>query len=728
MKKRLLIGVLCAEPQYKRTGEVIEGIIAQAFKCNCDIAVLSPLHNQQFEWNEFRKGEREIYKLAKSDNFDGFLYDRRFLYNKNVEEFIDKILISTKKPVMLIDGFEHNIFDNTAAEDRRPYEKLIEHLIEEHGYKKIYCLTGPSDSSPAVERLNGYFDAMQKHNLYYDENYYIYGDFWKQSAYDLADRIIRREIDKPDAVACGNDVTATALIDALEKGGFRVPEDIAVAGFDYSPSDFNADSTVTSYKRANFQLGADSFRRLYRAITGSVPSRVKRPDEGLVVSHSCGCSSFVRTNAKKLRYKNLTEKLYYDMVNRDIVMEAENTPDIYSAIDVITHYTYCLYRYNNFSIYLKESFLNELTGTDICSSTLDKKDKIKMVMKNYSSGKVEYGDNTFSANSILPDYSSERNYPSAFFISPLNSINRFFGYSAISYGKKICAYDKAYLMLGININNIFEFFRVKASSEHRLSNSSIDFVTGLPYYQNYSEIENKLNEYKELLSIEITDFRTMMLSNSTNEFDSNLRRFADILKSCTTSDDIICVIQHGSFTIIAHKNGYAEKIYDALKGKNGYISPFSFTIGVSEITDNETVRFRQILRHSAMNTVYTFSTRKNNSANDLFEKLCLLNEEMRKAPQNEWNIEKISESMHLSKSYLQKVYKSYFGTGIIENLIQLRMDLAKKLLANTNLTITEIAEKCGYSSYVYFTKQFKKSENVTPSEFRVGLKKTGCDI
>lgn len=44
--------------------------------------------------------------------------------------------------------------------------------------------------------------------------------------------------------------------------------------------------------------------------------------------------------------------------------------------------------------------------------------------------------------------------------------------------------------------------------------------------------------------------------------------------------------------------------------------------------------------------------------------------------------------------------------------------MAKNLLEETGLSITEIAEQCGYSSYLYFTRQFKKVENTTPSAYR----------
>ena len=101
-----------------------------------------------------------------------------------------------------------------------------------------------------------------------------------------------------------------------------------------------------------------------------------------------------------------------------------------------------------------------------------------------------------------------------------------------------------------------------------------------------------------------------------------------------------------------------------------------------------------------------------------FEKLCMLRNRIMKNPELQWNISEIAESMFLSKSYLQKIYKTYFNRSIIEEMIRFRLDMAKKLLDETELTVTEISKKCGYSSYNYFVRQFRMSEGVSPSEYR----------
>ena len=53
--------------------------------------------------------------------------------------------------------------------------------------------------------------------MYYDESYYAYGDFWRDYPVAYAQRIISGELSKPEAVVCGNDVMADALIAELRK-------------------------------------------------------------------------------------------------------------------------------------------------------------------------------------------------------------------------------------------------------------------------------------------------------------------------------------------------------------------------------------------------------------------------------------------------------------------------------------------------------------------------------
>ena len=87
-------------------------------------------------------------------------------------------------------------------------------------------------------------------------------------------------------------------------------------------------------------------------------------------------------------------------------------------------------------------------------------------------------------------------------------------------------------------------------------------------------------------------------------------------------------------------------------------------------------------------------------------------------PEYEWKIEDIASDLFLSRSYLQKLYKDCFYKGIIEDLIDFRVEKASDMLINTDKTINDIALECGYTSYSYFSKQFKTIKNISPAEYR----------
>lgn len=78
----------------------------------------------------------------------------------------------------------------------------------------------------------------------------------------------------------------------------------------------------------------------------------------------------------------------------------------------------------------------------------------------------------------------------------------------------------------------------------------------------------------------------------------------------------------------------------------------------------------------------------------------------------------LSEEFHLSSQYISQLFKSEIGVNFLSYLTNIRMEQAKKLLLSTSLSIAEVAEQSGYGDYRVFTKVFKKSEGITPSQYR----------
>ena len=78
----------------------------------------------------------------------------------------------------------------------------------------------------------------------------------------------------------------------------------------------------------------------------------------------------------------------------------------------------------------------------------------------------------------------------------------------------------------------------------------------------------------------------------------------------------------------------------------------------------------------------------------------------------------LAEEFHLNPQYISQLFKSEIGVNFLTYFTNIRMEQAKKLLLTTSLPIAEVSEQSGYADYRVFTKVFKKSEGVTPSQYR----------
>ena len=725
MKKRPLICVVTADCTSQFLCDTLSGIVRQSQLCNCDIAILAPLTHFCFSLKPtHREMEREIYKLIESDDFDGYIYCKsKSSMNKQTMKYIESLMNKTHKNVMVVDGNADNRFDFTQSDDFDDFKSIVDHLIEVHGYKRIHCLTGIKGMFQSEERLKGYFASMKNHGINFDKSYYDYGDFWKDYPREYARRIISGELPKPEAIACGNDAMAYTLIETLESNGIHVPSDIAVTGYDGWAMEKNQGIALTTFRRDNFQLGADCMRRIHRQITGRLSNRAVSRKNGFIEGYSCGCKTLPSVSSRVRRQ----EKMYYTykehMDYSDMVFDLSDQPDIKSMIERVNFHSYMIYDVKYFNIFLSEEYLNSLNGSTASAFSLDLEMNLKPVLMKSDRHKVSFEGESFKAGSIASYFGAEREKPNAFYISPIHAGDKFFGIAALSYGKKLLHYDTTYMYFMKNFEAALD--RLLVTSEYQYKLKKI-------YYNMDSEVLNMNGLYEWILRqdkeremyfvcCELTDVKLLYGKyggkKAMRMIENSVRKLSEELK-----DNERCgILTDNKIGAILNSPERKSMIFKKMRMSGiGDRSVFSFTLGECVFKAERILEMEDIfdLIGEAINcTVFTYKP-SNNGSKQLYEKFVKLRKKLEISPEKEWNIDKMCEELSISRSTLQKNYKEFFGKSIIEELIIFRVEKAKSLLRETTFPISEISEICGYSSDTYFIKQFKKVENITPNEYR----------
>lgn len=170
---------------------------------------------------------------------------------------------------------------------------MTQHLIE-HGYKRIAYITGTDYTPDNQQRLRGLRDTLAKHGLPLPDSLIFRGDYLRGSGGIAMQRILALR-QRPDAVFVSNDqMAADAIVAALDRG-VRVPEDIAVVGFDDVPLASYVTPPLTTVRQPIYEQGIyaakvalDMLKSDQRA-EQSTPPRIILPTT-LVIRRSCGCN------------------------------------------------------------------------------------------------------------------------------------------------------------------------------------------------------------------------------------------------------------------------------------------------------------------------------------------------------------------------------------------------------------------------------------------------------
>jgi LacI family transcriptional regulator len=177
----------------------------------------------------------------------------------------------------------HVTFDNQNGS-----RKLVEHLIVNHDYRTIVFLAGPNNHEDSYWREIGYKEALQSHGIAYDPELKVRGDFDAEIAKESVRQLIAKRKDV-DAIFAADDESAAGTMMALREIELRIPEDIAVVGFDDTSLAMHLAPPLTTVHAPIEKAGREAVQQLVHLIEGSEVEWVTLLETELVIRQSCGC-------------------------------------------------------------------------------------------------------------------------------------------------------------------------------------------------------------------------------------------------------------------------------------------------------------------------------------------------------------------------------------------------------------------------------------------------------
>jgi LacI family transcriptional regulator len=173
---------------------------------------------------------------------------------------------------------------------------MVQHLVAV-GRRRIALIAGPEHNFDAAERLRGYTAAMTRFAPTIPPQV-LAGDFTEEAGYNAARDLLTNKL-RPQAVFAANDMMAVGCLYALREAGVRVPEDIAVTGFDDIPIARLTTPALTTVRVRIVDFGTRALERLATMIEDSADAAREKHAQllgtELVVRQSCGAKELIAT-------------------------------------------------------------------------------------------------------------------------------------------------------------------------------------------------------------------------------------------------------------------------------------------------------------------------------------------------------------------------------------------------------------------------------------------------
>ncbi len=730
------IGVIMPEIVDPLDYELLDGIYMQASQIGYDVIVYTGIYNSQSEFQQdyYTDGLENIYSLICQNRLDGILFAGERFRNSDVISRITDYLKQTNIPTLVL-GMQCDGFPHMNARQHDGVYRITKHLIEDHGCKKLYCIAGVPDHDSSQERLQGFIDAVEDAGLSLDEHSIHYGWYWHQAPMEFAQMIVDGSIEKPDGVVALSDSMAIPFCKVLMKNGIRVPEDVALTGYDGSWFALMHHPQITTVSCRDQQFGADAVCRLYEMMTGASCEAAPNMQQ-MRYGRSCGCSydriadmNGIVPSLERLAVKHLTRTSDKTFIATDIVNRmagAESMEELIQETDRVGH---ILRGWKWIDLCLCEDWKHDFDNPDQFRQHGFSDRMYLALSKRY--GTNAQSDYFFPCSDIVPDLGKPHD-PCMVVLTSLHCRGQIFGYCATMYDDpEQIELGEQYVSWCEAISNGLQLLQKRLYIDHVHQQmeafTTIEPVTGL---LNKRGLTEKLPDVLHQLRKQTLVYRLLLISwltESANTAYDTAGIMANAMKKLPSGQLHTRISDNLFAVLLSEENEHAltqaaEDYFTGLEIQMRSLLPDQAQLPRLITESAETCGKKPAELEISVKQILTdFEEKRSITASHYAthkELLYRLRRDILSQPQLDWNIPDISKNLGISKSHLQRLYREFFSTSIKDEIISARMGKAMQLLAHTDFKVQEIAEHCGYNNENHFMRQFKEKLGVTALQYR----------
>ena len=232
-----------------------------------------------------------VFEFAHRDNVDGLMVMSGTLGNtvgpaelaRFCERYRPVPMCSIAVP---LPGIPSILVDNATG-----MREAMQHLIRVHGYRRIAFVRGPEVNEEAEHRFSVYRAVLAEHGIVLRPELVAVGEFQRQSGEDAVRLLLDERRENLEAIVAASDYIALGVLDALRMRGVRVPEQVAVVGFDDVQDARFASPPLTTVRQPLYEQGKCAAETLLAMLRGSSVEPCVVLHTELVERRSCGCFS-----------------------------------------------------------------------------------------------------------------------------------------------------------------------------------------------------------------------------------------------------------------------------------------------------------------------------------------------------------------------------------------------------------------------------------------------------